>query len=116
VFINPNLRKKQERQFKFNFKQIGNRVFGDALYLYPHENSEPEENSEQGAVYGLSGNIDGSYISFEVAIETSNGIEKELFYGEVSHDQIRFIYKPENLRPSEFIAKRATAASSDTKP
>jgi len=115
VFINPNLRKKQERQFKFNFKQIGNRVFGDALYFYK-ENSEPQENSEQPAVYGFSGNIDGSYISFEVAIEESNGFEKDLFYGEVSGDQIRFIFKPGNLRPSEFIARRAKAEASGTKP
>jgi hypothetical protein len=60
-------------------KQIGNRVFGDALYIYLHENYEPTEDSEQGAVYGFSGNIDGPYTSFEVAIETSNGIEEEVF-------------------------------------
>ena len=108
VFINPNLTtQKQERQFYFIFKQAGTRLFGDVLYVYP-----PEKPT--GMPQGLSGKIDGNTISFEVVVQLSSGPKKESFYGEAAGEEIHLVYQPENLRPSEFVARRATVAGSAT--
>jgi len=110
VFINPNLTvKKQERQFYFTFKQVGSRLFGDVLYVYP-----PREPT--WLPYGLSGEINGNKISFEVVVQFSNGPEKESFYGEVIGREIHFVYQPENARPSEIKHPSPGRPEADCRP
>jgi hypothetical protein len=108
VFIDPNLSGEPQRQFYFTFKQMGDRLFGDVVDVYP-----PEKPT--GRPYGLSGKVDGSNISFEFKTEWSlSGVHKELFYGKVLGEEIHFTYAPENLRSTEFVAKRTTSAASDS--
>jgi len=108
VFVDPNLSGNQQRQFYFTFKQIGNRLFGDVLDVYP-----PEKPT--GRPYGLLGKLDGNNIEFEFVTQWSSGPKKELFYGEVSGDKIDIVYTHENLRPVQIVAKRVAEAGSERK-
>jgi hypothetical protein len=108
VFVDPNLAGNQQRQFYFTFKQMGNRLFGDVLDVYP-----PEKPT--GTPYGLSGKVDGSNIEFEFETQWSSGPKKESFYGEVSGDKIDIVYTHENLRPVQIVAKRVAETGSEKK-
>jgi len=110
-FNDPNLSEHPRRRFFFTFKQAGNRLFGEVLDE-PHFWDPPIT-----ATYGLSGRIEGSNITFEFKTQWSvSGIHRELFYGEVSGDKIKFMYAPESesesLLSAEFVARRVTSATS----
>jgi hypothetical protein len=108
VFIDPNLSGNQQRQFYFTFKQLGNRLFGDVLDVYP-----PKKPTSPP--YGLSGKVDGKNIEFEFETQWSSGPKKESFFGEISGDKIHVVYTHDNLRPVEFVASRVAGADSGTR-